>query len=277
MRNGFSFNGRHTSEFAGITVRTKDRPVFPSVKESVYNADEMNGEYDFSDVSGHEYFNTRNFQIDFGIKADNLNQLQKKLSALSRWFKGRGMLIFDDVPLVKWNVRIVDSVSYKPENNGTKAILSVTYKAMPFSELVFDVIEGPCLDDEIELDSEIPLDAEEYLTFSGTGTYTNVPNVGDVHVKPVITVTGATGAVRVANNGVSITVTHSGDFVIDCEKEQVYSGNTSLMNKTTGEFFELAPGTDNTLIIAGNATIQINYTPKFLYDVDTDNMDWGDE
>ena len=101
--------------------------------------------------------------------------------------------------------------------------------------------------------------------------------MGDVHVKPVITVTGATGAVSIADNGVSITVSASGDFVIDCEKEQVYSGNTNLMDKTTGEFFELAPGTDNTIIVAGSATVQINYTPKFLYDVDTENMDWGDE
>lgn len=51
----------------------------------------------------------------------------------------------------------------------------------------------------------------------------------------------------------------------------------SLMNKTTGEFFELAPGTDNTIIIEGTATVQINYTPKYLYDVDMDDMDWGDE
>lgn len=275
MRTGFKFNDKHTSEFAGVTVRTKDRPIFPSVKEQVYSADEMDGEYDFTDISGHEYFNTRTFQIEFGIMSDNLSELQKRLSQLSRWFKGRGTLIFDDLPLVKWNVRVVDSVSYMPENGGRKAVLSVSYKAMPFSELIFDVIEGPCLDDEILLDSDIPLDASEFLTFSGTGTYNNVPNISDVYVKPVITVTGATGAVSIANNGTSITVTHSGDFVIDCEKEQVYSGSTSLMKNTVGEFFELAPGTDNTIIIAGSATVQINYTPKFLYDADFNNMDWG--
>ena len=115
MRNGFKFNDKHTSEFKGVTVKTRDRPVFPAVKEQVHSADEMNGEYDFSDVSGHEYFNTRTFQIEFGISADNLSELQKKLAKLSRWFKGRGTLIFDDLPLVKWNVRVVDSVSYIEE------------------------------------------------------------------------------------------------------------------------------------------------------------------
>lgn len=276
MRTGFSFNGKHTSEFKGVTVKTKDRPVFPSVKEQVYSVENMHGEYDFTDISGHEYFNMRTFQIEFGIAADNLSELQKKLSELSRFFKGRGTLIFDDIPLVKWNVRIVDSVSYMPEYSGKKAVLTVSYKAMPFSELVFDIFEGVCLDMDIPLDSNIPLDASEFLTFNGSDTYTNVPNIGDVHVKPVITVTGANGAISISNNGETITVVHTGDCIIDCEREIVYSGDDSLMKKTTGSFFELAPGTDNTITIAGSGTVQINYTPQFLYDITLDDLDWGD-
>ena len=32
MRNGFEFNGKNTTDFKRVTVRTKDRPVFPQVK-----------------------------------------------------------------------------------------------------------------------------------------------------------------------------------------------------------------------------------------------------
>ena len=53
------------------------------------------------------------------------------------------------MPFVKWNVRVMDSVSYTPEHDGRKAVLSVTYKAEPFSELIFDALDGPCLDTEI--------------------------------------------------------------------------------------------------------------------------------
>lgn len=274
MKTGFSFNDRHTSEFKGVTVKTKDRPIFPSVKEQVFSADEMHGEYDFTDVSGYEYFNTRTFQIEFGIAADNLAELQKKLSELSRFFKGRSELIFDDIPFVKWNVRIVDSVSYMPENGGKKAVLTVSYKAMPFSELIFDILGGVCLDMDIPLDSNIPLDPLQFLTFSGSGTYRNVPNISDIHVKPVITVTGASGTVGITLNGDTITVTHTGSFVIDCEKELVYSGGTSLMDKTTGKFPILTPGTDNVITITGGGTIQVNYTPQFLYNVTLDNLVW---
>lgn len=276
MRNGFTFNGKHTNEFGNVTVKTKDRPIFPAIKEAVYSAAEMNGEYDFSEVSGHEYFETRKFQVDLQVSAENLEQLQKKVSAISKWLKGRGTLIFDDIPLVKWNARVIDSISFMPQNSGKNAVLSVTYKVMPFSELIFDVVNGPCLDEDIELDTKIPLSAAEYLTFGETGTYRNVPNVSDVHVKPVITVTGASGEFVIGNNGQNITVKYTGDFVIDCEKEQVYSGNENLMPYTNGDFFELSPGLDNTITIAGSGTVQINYTPQFLYDADLDNMNWGD-
>ena len=34
MRNGFIFKDRHSSDF-GVTVRTKSRPILPSVKENI--------------------------------------------------------------------------------------------------------------------------------------------------------------------------------------------------------------------------------------------------
>lgn len=274
MRTGFIFNGKHTKEFEGVTVKTKDRPLFPSVKEQVFSSDDMDGEYDFSDIGGHEYYNTRTFQIEFAVAADNLPELQRKLSQLSLWFKGRGTLIFDDIPFVKWNARVVDSVSYMPEHGGKKALLTVSYKAQPFSELIFDTLNGPCLDSEIELDTPIPIMTSAYYMFAEAGTYKNVPNVGDVSVKPIITVTGARGTTKIAVNGTEISVNYSGDYIIDCEKEQVYNSSINLMKQTTGSFFELQPGTDNVITLSGTAAIQINYTPKYLYSVDLENMKW---
>lgn len=110
-------------------------------------------------------------------------------------------------------------------------------------------------------------------------TYNQSSDTGEVevYVKPVITVTGSTGIFTIGNNGVNITVKHQGNFIIDCKKEIVYNGNTSLMKDTAGAFFELAPDTDNTITIIGTGTAQINYIPQFLYDATLDNMDWGDK
>lgn len=280
MRNGFTFNGAHTSEFDGVTVRTSDRPVFPAVKEQTVSADEMDGEYDFTEASGHEYYNTRTFVIEFGVLAPNLSTLQKRLTALSRWFKGRGELIFDDIPNVKWDARVNDSVSYKPENGGRNAVLSVTYKAQPFSELVFDIPDGPRIGDAIELGSSIPLDMEEYFYLWGAGEYT-VPNVGDAYIKPIIYMTSISGAITLECGGKSLSISlpsQEAVVAIDCEKEQISTDTgENLIMYADGEFSELAPGL-NTLTLTGDFYLaQVIYTPKFFYDADFSDTEWGDE
>ena len=47
MRNGFIFKDRHSSDF-GVTVRTKSRPILPSVKENIVDLPYRDGGYDFS-------------------------------------------------------------------------------------------------------------------------------------------------------------------------------------------------------------------------------------
>ena len=48
------------------------------------------------------------------------------------------------------------------------------------------------------------------------------------------------------------------------------------MTDISGDFFELVPGLVNTLTVAGGGVVLINYPPKFLYDVDFDNMKWSE-
>lgn len=285
MRSGFTFKNKHTSEFEGVTVKTRDRPIFPSVKEAVASAAEMDGEYDFTEAAGHEHYNTRNFQMDFFVVASGLSQLQKRLTALSRWFKGRGTLIFDDLPMAKWDVRIIDSVSYMPEHGGGKALVSVTYKAQPFSECIFSVPEGPKLEDNVPLDTDIPLDMTDYLTFSlnGEAIYTDIPCVGDIHIKPIVKIIGATAPIIFTCNGATLQIdgitseNENDTIIIDCEKELVTKSGENIMMNVTGSFGELQPGTDNSINYnAVGGTAQISYVPHFLYDAAFDEDTWGD-
>ena len=103
MRNGFIFKDRHSSDF-GVTVRTKSRPILPSVKENIVDLPYRDGGYDFSKANpfGREFYNDRIFTVTFNIYADNLAEMQRKLSLLSLWLCGEGELIFDDMPFSKW-------------------------------------------------------------------------------------------------------------------------------------------------------------------------------
>lgn len=269
MRNGFRFKEHHANEF-GVTVKTIDRPIEPSAKEELYDSSDMDGEHDFNSNERRRYYSNRVVKVEMAVTADNLNELQKKLGKIARWIMGEGELVFDDMPNVKWHGRVVDSVSYKPENGGKNTVLSISFKVKPFSELAFDVPDGPILDSDIELDSDVPLDFEEYFTFEGAGTYT-VTNIGNMPTKPIIEVSDCIAGITISCNGRGITVNANDDFTIDCIHEQVYietlEGRESLMNKTKGLFFELAAG-DNTITIVGDADVEIGYTPNYMYDAD---------
>ena len=58
MRNGFIFKDRHSSDF-DVTVRTKSRPILPSVKENIVDLPYRDGGYDFSKANpfGREFYN----------------------------------------------------------------------------------------------------------------------------------------------------------------------------------------------------------------------------
>ena len=66
MRNGFIFKDRHSSDF-GVTVRTKSRPILPSVKENIVDLPYRDGGYDFSKANpfGREFYNDRIFTVTF--------------------------------------------------------------------------------------------------------------------------------------------------------------------------------------------------------------------
>lgn len=274
MKPGFKFNDKHTNDF-GVTAQTQSRPIRPETKSQTYETPLTDGEYDFSDanIHGREFYNNRVFKIDLKVIADNLTVLQKKLSKLAAWLMGKGDLTFDDTPVVKWDAHIVDTIEYKPEH-GKSAVLSVLFKVKSFARLVFNVFDGPCLDDDILLDDDIPLDTSEYFTFTGEGNHSHtVMNIGEAAVRPIITISGVSGAVQLTCSGHTLTV--PGNCTVDCEHQLVTYDGASLMSSVSGTFFELAPGA-NVLTVSKTATIEISYEPRYLHDADLSEVDWNE-
>lgn len=273
MRTGFTFREQHSGSFDGVIVKTVDRPVRPDTKEEIFNPSNGDGERSFARANpyGREFYESKIYQMEIDIIASGLSDLQSKITKLSRWIMGSGILIFDDTPLVRWIARIVDTVQYMPEHGGKNAKFIVKYKVQPFAELVFNTMDGVCLDDEIELDSDIPLDLGEFFTFEGAGTHT-VKNIGDMPVRPIITVNNATKPVTISVNGIELTVPKSAE--IDCENYTVRDtkGN-SLMREISGDFFELMVG-DNAMVVISseNVAVEVEYNPKYIHNVDIKDM-----
>ncbi|MDY3971597.1 MAG: phage tail family protein [Clostridia bacterium] len=279
MRNGFKFNGHHSSEF-DVTVRTKSRPIRPEAKSFTIDLPSRDGEYDFSlsNPQKREHFHDRTFIVTLSLYAENLMKMQNKLMEISKWLTGRGTLIFDDIPSVIWNGKITDEIIYMPEHDGRKAVLEVSFRVQPFGSCIFGT-EGPVMDCvEVHLDSTIPIDFDELYTVSAAnGQSINIINFGDRPIRPVITITGGASDMTLRMNGKTLDFSAGGDVVVDCEKQTVTNANGSVM--VSGEFPELQSG-DNVLYVGNSNSdtlnFDISFTPQFMYGADLDNLDWGD-
>lgn len=277
MRNGFTFNNRHSSLF-GVTVKTKSRPIRPEAKSFTLDMPCRDGEYDFSSSNPHgrEHYRGRVFAFSLAICAETLRDMQKKLSDISLWLCGSGELIFDDIPLVRWSGKIIDEIIYLPEHGGKNAMLDVTFKAQPFGECVFDT-DGPKLLHEIRLDDELPIGLDECFTFSASQSKSvDIINFGDMPVMPVISITGGSGNIGLILGDKMLKFNVSGDTVVDFEHQCVLSGEE---NKAVGgEFFEFVPGHNDLEIVApgiNGLEFTVRFTPQFMYAADFENTEWG--
>ena len=278
MRNGFIFKDRHSSDF-GVTVRTKSRPILPSVKENIVDLPYRDGGYDFSKANpfGREFYNDRIFTVMFNIYADNLAEMQRKLSLLSLWLCGEGELIFDDMPFSKWRGKVSDEVIYMPEHSGRKAVMEVSFRAEPFCKCIFNT-DGPTLEMPFMLGANIPVDISCLFKFniSGSGDI-SVYNFGDRPVRPIVKLGASARNVTLSMNGKLLAFMSNGQTTIDFEKQNVK--NTSGNILVSGEFFEFPSGRNKLHIVNSNSqnmTAEISYTPYFMYGEHFDDLEWGD-
>lgn len=278
MRNGFKFKDRHSNEF-GVTVRTKSRPIIPSVKAFTADLPYRDGEYDFSasNPQCREHFYSRIFTISLTVTANNLSALQSKISKLSLWLHGSGDLIFDDIPLIVWRGKISDEVIYMPEHGGKVAQLEVSFRVNPFGKNIFGT-EGAVLDTPIRIGDAVPLTLSEKYIYTVTRSgEVNVINFGDRPIRPQIKIDGSAGNVTMTLGDKSLAFTAGGSVTVDFDKQTVTNKNGSV--KVMGEFFEFNEGGNMLKITNSNSntlTVTAEFTPEYMYGVDFAEDKWGD-
>lgn len=263
-----------------MTVKTKSRPIRPSVKTFTVDVPCRDGMYDFSAINpyGRELYNERTFVVEIAMTAKDLGALQEKLSELSRWLNGSGELIFDDMPLIKWECTVSDEVIYMPEHNGTKAVVEVSLRAKPFGICVFGT-KGPKLKTHIKLGTKIPIGLSSLYKFTITGSGDlNMFNFGDRPARPVMEIKGASGPVMLNLGNKQLSFMTDRDTVVDFEKQNVINSCGESV-PVSGEYFEIPSGRSVLhLQSLGNDifNIRILYSPEFIYGAHFDDMDWGD-
>ncbi|MDO5398215.1 MAG: phage tail family protein [bacterium] len=286
MRTGFTFKGRHSSEF-GMTMATKSRPILPEQRSSMIDLPGHDGSLDYAYMNdyGRAMYMNRTFTIVLHAAAQDIYELQQKIARVGAWLSGSGELLFDDLPEVIWEAAVKGSIDYAPELHGQKALLTVNFEVQPFSHATFGTDEGPQIGMDIPIGSDIPIGMDEVMIFTGSGNADlEVYNYGTAPVRPVIEVSDSSGKL---SNGWSISCgektivisAHSNAaslYRLDLEhyelKARLLSGTwMNVLGALSGQFFELAPGI-NTLRFSFNDnvnySIKISYVPEFIYGAD---------
>lgn len=222
---GFTFRGRHSSEFGIIRVINGDRlkedltPEFQDITQEIEGAD------------GMLYYGTkykkRDFVIDFAF--DNLSEGQ--LADLKRWLNGReiGDLEFDEKEGIIYSAKVTGKavVNYIPFDGATTD--STIYKG-----------EG-----SVTFTCYFPF-GRQLLTASGTNNIYTI-EVGDLPSRPVIQLGETKGedeiVIRRKNSTgpVLLTIKAGSDvsnLTIDCKRFLITDG-TDIFNHwiTQGDFF----------------------------------------
>lgn len=284
MRLGFSFNGIHSKRF-GITMLTKSRTLLPETKQYYYSALAADGNYDFTYANsrGRAAYGNRTFQIVMQVYADNALRLSEKINSICSWLIGRGKLIFDDIPDSVWEARVVNSVDFAPEINGSKAVLNVVFEAEPFSNAQFDTMTGPEIDHNIRLESGLPITLAEEFIFTMQKSTKNcefeIWNIGTWYVCPKLIIETEIGkeneiTLECGGKVLKISCGICTEIIIDTDCCTVSDEDGNCIDRyTDGEFFELAPGKNIITLTCGkklktDMNISVSYTPRYLYTAD---------
>lgn len=272
MFTGFTYKGIHTDKY-GIISKTKNRPILPTQKTVTVNIKNADSEYDFSSANAYDrpFYEDRIFEVELLIQADNIYNLQNKLSSVAMWLIGGGELVFDDIPFVKWQAKVVNGVDFAPKIYGKEAVVNVQFRVKPWSESIFnsDDLANIVLGTDISLDSDIRLDPSTYFDFElSKGTnYINVINWGSYYARPIFEFAGSGSSLTVICDDKTLKYSNKfEELTIDTQK-QCFTVSGEPMNKYgSGEFFELKKGVNELKItVDGNISMKVVYTPKFIY------------
>lgn len=297
---GITFKGRHSSEFSAA-VKTKTRPVTADVKETLYSAPLADGSVDFSDVNGygHEFYEDKIIELEFAFTADNIIKLQQKAGRIAGWLSGKGTLVFDDSPLVEWDARILSSADFKISAGGRAGQITAAFRVKPFAKFMYSTMDDVLIgDSKVLIGDALPLGGvKPYYTFDFTNmlweTF-SVYNPGDEYIRPVITITRASGtflgSIEIMLNNtdikpfcIDLTEEKYVDVIFNLEKYTVTGitpGNTEediTSLNTASCYADLKPGANQVRIQGtafsqpGGVAVKFEFAPGFFF-----NGDWSD-
>lgn len=129
MMIGFTFNGRHSSEF-GIYFKSIDRTVIPEKRKKEF---EILGRSGTLELPSNEY-NKRFITGLIGVmQTEDFKDLRNQTRELARWLSGTGLLIFDDEPEKAYEATIYSAVGIEQLEVLPRGNIEIEFECQPFA------------------------------------------------------------------------------------------------------------------------------------------------
>lgn len=228
---GFTFDGKHTSEFNLILLeRVADPPPEKVIKE---NIPFMQGDLDFSAILGQRVFNNRSLQYRMLIVDYSYERRKTIEKSLTNWLmKPSRIKLYDDFSPNYYYLAKCESIGYVDRYEGMTAV--ITFDAYPF--MIGEYEEGNDIWDIFNFE----LDVAQVTEFKVTGSKeVTLYNPGSNVVFPKI----------IASN-----------------QFQIVKGNQTFIvpaGESESSEFMLETG-ENNLTIQGTGTIEFRFYKELL-------------
>lgn len=243
MLKGFSFNGKHTREM-NILVTGLKIPLVSNMKDTYESVPGRDGNILFPG-----WLDDKRMECTLGVRCARSERIAK-LREVARWLytKERKQLIFDDSPDVYYMAKVSGQVDV--EHLQGISLVKVAFQAEPFAYSV----------NKTSVSKQITA-SDKQITLVNNGTY---------DVFPVIKVSNAnTKSLSLALGNDKLNISNalqtSDILTIDCDEMTVLLNDTNILDKTTGTFLTLRPGTNVMTIEAQNTlNVSVEWRERFL-------------
>lgn len=274
---GFSFKGKHSSEF-NIGVRSVDRSFLPGKRKKQIIIPGMSGSIDFDD----DTYENRPIEVEIGlIKIFNFVDLRQVCREVAGWLNGSGKLIFDDEPDKYYLASIYSPSGIKQLPLSPRGIVGISFECQPFAYMAVDTGEDLTWEQaDFPWITDAYWNMVESYQFVATGTKSftfNNPGTREINFKSpqgsksLIKINGSWTNLNISLNGNILTYTQpsTGELIIDNVEMETTLNGTNALSAIDGdieEFLEITPG-DNIISISGtniNVEVIIDFVAMWI-------------
>jgi len=197
IKEGFTFDGKHTKEF-GMSLKDRKTPT-PEEKKITEEVPFMHGIYDFSMILGERIYQNRPLTYVFEVYERDYEHRKVYEAKIKNWLMKPGYSpLYDDYDRNYYYLVKCENVNIEDDHKGGRLIINISFDAYPFKKAVYP--EGNDIWDEFNFE----LDVSQPVEFTVNGSqYINLLNVGSCGVVPTVT---ASAPMTIRKNGCTYQV-----------------------------------------------------------------------